>query len=273
MQARQRDLEKAASKKVEERITMDAEETRLRKRLAELADKAYSSGQYFFTSFLSAAELDVYYQMERELSYVPVTAFGGTADCERVMLRFGSEELCGYEEPFPIQCIEIQPFIEKFGETLGHRDYLGALMNLGIERSTLGDIVIDGKHAFIFCTDKMAPYILDTLDRVRHTSVKCQLAAHIPESTVTRLERMTVQVSAARTDSIIAKVYHLSRGESVELFRAKKIFVNGRLNENNSGQLKPGDRVTVRGFGRFCYVETVGESRKGKLNVAVDLYC
>ena len=49
---------------------MDAEETRLRKRLAELADKSYSSGQYFFTGFLSAAELDIYYQMERELSSV-----------------------------------------------------------------------------------------------------------------------------------------------------------------------------------------------------------
>lgn len=252
---------------------MDTEETRLRKRLAELADKSYSSGQYFFTSFLSAAELDIYYQMERELSYVTVTAFGGTMDCERVMLRFGSTELCGYEAAFPIQCIEILPLVEKFGEELGHRDYLGALMNLGIERSTLGDLVISGKHAFLFCTEKMAPYILDTLDKVRHTSVRCQPAAQIPESTVTRLERKTVQVSAVRLDSVIAKAYNLSRSDSAALFRAKKVFVNGRLNENNSGQLKPGDKVTVRGFGRFCYVETAGESRKGKLNVALDLYC
>ena len=76
-------------------------------RSGELADKAYNNGQYLFTGFLSAAELDIYYHMERELSYVPVTVSGGTADCERVMLRFGSEELCGYEEVFPIQCIEI----------------------------------------------------------------------------------------------------------------------------------------------------------------------
>ena len=55
------------------------------------------------------------------------------------------------------QCIEIAPLVEKFGEELGHRDYLGALMNLGIERSTLGDIIIDGKHAFLFCTEKMLP--------------------------------------------------------------------------------------------------------------------
>lgn len=252
---------------------MDADEALFKKRLAELANKAYTDSRYLFTGFLSLAELNSYYQMERELSYVPVTVFGGTADCERVMLRFGDEALCGYEEPFPIACVEIAPLVEKFGEELNHRDYLGALMNLGIERATLGDIVIIGKHAFLFCAEKMSSYIIEELDKVRHTSVLCEIAKEIPKSTVTRLERKTFQVSAARADSIIAKLYNLSRSESVELFRAKKVFVNGRLNENNSGQLKSGDKVSVRGFGRFAFVGVSGETRKGKLNVEADLYC
>lgn len=252
---------------------MDADDALFKKRIGELANKSYMEGRYLFTGFLSLAELNVYYQMERELSYVPVTVFGGTADCERVMLRFGSEELCGYEEAFPIACVEISPLVEKFGEELNHRDYLGALMNLGIERATLGDIVIVGKSAFLFCTETMSPYIIKELDKVRHTSVRCALAENVPESTVTRLERKTVQVSAARADSIIAKLYHMSRSESVELFRAKKVFVNGRLNENNSGQLKCGDKVSVRGFGRFQFVGISGETRKGKLNAEADLYC
>lgn len=252
---------------------MDADEALFKKRLAELANKAYTNSQYFFTGFLSLAELTIYYQMERALSYVPVTVFGGTKDCERVMLRFGDEALCGYEEPFPIACVEVAPLVEKFGEELNHRDYLGALMNLGIERATLGDIVIDGKRAFLFCTEKMSSYIIDELDKVRHTNVRCEIAGEIPKSTVTRLERKAVQVSAARADSMIAKLYNLSRSESVELFRAKKVFVNGRLNENNSGQLKPGDKVSVRGFGRFAFVGVSGETRKGKLNVEADLYC
>lgn len=252
---------------------MDADEVLFKKRLAELANKAYSNSQYLFTGFLSIAELNCYYQMERELSYISVTVFGGTADCERVMLRFGDEELCGYEEPFPIACVEIAPLVEKFGEELTHRDYLGALMNLGIERATLGDIVIMGRHAFLFCTEKMSSYIIAELDKVRHTNVRCELAKQIPKSTVTRLERKSVQVSAARADSVIAKLYNLSRSESVELFRAKKVFVNGRLNENNSGQLKAGDKVSVRGFGRFAFVGISGETRKGKLNVEADVYC
>ncbi len=243
-----------------------------RKRLEELANRSYANQQYLFTGFLSAAELDIYYQMEHELSYASAVLFGGTNDCERVMLRFGSEALCGYEESFPIACVAIVPLLEKFGEVLSHRDYLGALMNLGIERSTLGDIIIEGKHAFLFCTEQMAPYILENLDKIKHTNVQCSLAKEIPKSTVVQVERKIVQVGAMRADSIIAKVYHLSRSESLNLFRAKKVFVNGRQTENNSGSLKPEDKVTVRGYGRFCCVNIVGESKKGKLNVEVDVY-
>lgn len=243
-----------------------------RKRLEELANRSYANQQYLFTGFLSAAELDIYYQMEHELSYASAVLFGGTNDCERVMLRFGSEALCGYEESFPIACVAIVPLLEKFGEVLSHRDYLGALMNLGIERSTLGDIIIEGKHAFLFCTEQMAPYILENLDKIKHTNVQCSLAKEIPKSTVVQVERKIVQVGAMRADSIIAKVYHLSRSESLNLFRTKKVFVNGRQTENNSGSLKPEDKVTVRGYGRFCCVNIVGESKKGKLNVEVDVY-
>lgn len=243
-----------------------------RKRLEELANRSYANQQYLFTGFLSAAELDIYYQMEHELSYASAVLFGGTNDCERVMLRFGSEALCGYEESFPIACVAIVPLLEKFGEVLSHRDYLGALMNLGLERSTLGDIIIEGKHAFLFCTEQMAPYILENLDKIKHTNVQCSLAKEIPKSTVVQVERKIVQVGAMRADSIIAKVYHLSRSESLNLFRAKKVFVNGRQTENNSGSLKPEDKVTVRGYGRFCCVNIVGESKKGKLNVEVDVY-
>lgn len=243
-----------------------------RKRLEELANRSYANQQYLFTGFLSAAELDIYYQMEHELSYASAVLFGGTNDCERVMLRFGSEALCGYEESFPIACVAIVPLLEKFGEVLSHRDYLGALMNLGIERSTLGDIIIEGKHAFLFCTEQMEPYILENLDKIKHTNVQCSLAKEIPKSTVVQVERKIVQVGAMRADSIIAKVYHLSRSESLNLFRAKKVFVNGRQTENNCGSLKPEDKVTVRGYGRFCCVNIVGESKKGKLNVEVDVY-
>ena len=251
---------------------MNAEETLFKKRLMELANKSYTNSQYLFTGFLSMSEQDSFYQLEREMSYVPVTMFGGTKDCERVMLRFGSEELCGYEEAFPIACIEIAPLMEKFGEILSHRDYLGALMNLGIERSTLGDIIIIEKTAYLFCTEKMVTYIIDNLTQIRHTHVKCKITEQVPQSAITKIERKSCIVHSERADSIIAKLYNMSRSQGVELFRAKKVFINGRLNENNSGMLKLGDRVSVRGYGKFIYQGTAYETKKGKISVEVDVY-
>ena len=82
----------------------------------------------------------------------------------------------------------------------------------------------------------MAPYILDNLDQVRHTHVRCKIAEHVPGSTITKIERKSCLVSSERADSVIAKLYNMSRSQGVELFRAKKVFINGRLNENNSGE-------------------------------------
>ena len=85
-------------------------------------------------------------------------------------------------------------------------------------------------------------------------------------------EEKLIQISSARTDALIAGVYHLSRTESNELFREQKVFINGRLCENNSRALKEGDQITVRGYGKFAYEGEKGISRKGKVNVRVLLW-
>ena len=108
---------------------MDTEEL-LKKRFRELARKCYQQNQYTFTGFLSLADLSCFYETEKEISYVPYTIWGGSDLCERVMIRFGSEEELGYEEEFPIVCIEVKPLAAKFADELTHRDFLGALMNL-----------------------------------------------------------------------------------------------------------------------------------------------
>ena len=71
---------------------------------------------------------------------------------------------------------------------------------------------------------------------------------------------------------MVAKIYNLSRSQSLELFRGKKIYVNGRLNENNSYVMKSGDIVSVRGHGRFVYYGADHETKKGKWSVSAGIY-
>lgn len=251
---------------------MEKEEVILQKRFIELAERSYDKNIFTYTEFLDLAGQTLFFQMEEKLKYAGVTFFGGTDECDRKVLRFGKKEEIGYEEEFPISCLLIEPLIEKFGENLSHRDYLGALMNLGIERDLLGDIFIRDKKAYIFCLERIAPYLIEELSKVRHTNVKCILIEEPKNLPKSEKERCVILSPSERIDVIIAKLNHLSRSSSVELFRTKKVFVNGKLCENNSYFLKQKDIISIRGFGKFQYEGISHETKKGKLSLLVDVY-
>ena len=251
---------------------MNREDEFLQKRIMDPANQSYRGNRYTFTGFLSQGEQDVFYQTIPKLPFTDYALFGGADGCERQMLRFGSAAQFGYEEDFPIACIEIAPRQEKFADTLTHRDFLGALMHLGIDRSTLGDIQIREKTAYLFCHEKVQDYIVENLDKIRHTSVKCTVLNDLLDAVRPALQEETLTVSSLRFDSIVAKIYHLSRSQSLVLFREKKVFVNGRCMENNSMALKEGDVVSVRGYGRFVYNKVMHETKKGNLCVRVSRY-
>lgn len=253
-------------------IESEKELQQLKKRFLELGEKSYQQNLYLFTGFLGMSEQEVFWQAAQAMKHVPFTMWGGSEECERRMVRFGSKEEFGYEEKFPILCIGIYPRLEKFADELSHRDFLGALMNAGIERSTLGDIYMKGKSGYLFCTETIAEFIVDNLDKVKHTHVRCEILEQFPDIAVREAVCEEYLTASERIDGMIAKLYNISRNQSMELFRTKKIYVNGRLNENNSYHLKPGDAVSVRGYGKFTYDGISQETRKGKYRIKVRVY-
>lgn len=253
-------------------IESEKEMQQLKKRFLELGEKSYNQGIYLFTGFLGMSEQEIFWQAAQAMKHVPFVLWGGSEQCERQMVRFGSAEEFGYEEEFPIVCICISPLLEKFADNLTHRDFLGALMNLGIERSTLGDIYVKQKTGYLFCTDKIADYIVENLDKIKHTNVKCKILEQIPEVVAEEAKEEEHLTASERIDGIIAKLYNISRNQSLELFRSKKVFVNGRVYENNSGVLKSGDAVSVRGCGKFIYDGVSQETKKGKLRIRVRIF-
>ena len=243
-----------------------------KKRFLELARKSYNSGIYTFTDFLGLGEQSAFHEIERELSGIPYTAFGGTNGCERVMIRFGSEELCGYDMPFPISIVLCQPLSDKFAEKLSHRDFLGAILNLGIDRSVLGDIAIVDKCAYLFVKEGMAEFVADGLTKVRKTAVKCCIVDSAPEGTLYNTKEVRVQAVGERIDALVAKVFSISRDDSATLFSRGLVFISGKCCESLSHKLKEGDIVSVRGYGRFIYRGVEGHTKKGKLNILIEQY-
>ena len=243
----------------------------LKKRFSELASRAYSAGIYTFTDFLGLAEQTAFRECERELGRLPYTLFGGAPGCERVMVRFGSPEELGYTQDFPITCIKVEPKSRKYADDLTHRDFLGALLNLGIKRETLGDIYILDNIGYIFAKDDISDFIVSELTRIKHTDVTAA-QTEPPTEALFRKERRQIQVSGERLDAVIAKVFSLSRDEAQLLFSRGLIFVCGREIKSVSYSPKADDVISVRGKGRFVYRGVESLSRKGKLNVCVEIY-
>lgn len=244
----------------------------LKNRFRDLAERSYTQGIYTFTGFLGLGEQEIFWQQEKELRHAGYALEGGWQEADRVVIRFGNETELGYQVPFPITCIHISPLQQKFADDLSHRDFLGALMNLGIDRSTLGDIKVADREAYLFCLDSIAEFICENLTQIRHTHVHCAVTEDFTDIPQEEPEKVNIQVQSLRIDAVLSKVYNMSREKSLELFRAGRVYVNGRLCGNNSRLLKAGETVNARGFGKFSLIGEPRETRKGKLAVETAVY-
>lgn len=244
----------------------------LKNRFRDLAERSYTQGIFTFTGFLGLSEQEIFWQRERELCHAGYALEGGCQGADRVVIRFGSEAELGYKVPFPIVCIHISPLQQKFADALSHRDFLGALMNLGIDRSTLGDIKVGDKEAYLFCLDSISNFICENLTQVRHTHVRCTVTQDFAAIPQEEPEMISIQVPSLRVDAVLSRVYNMSREKSLELFRTGRVYVNGRLCENNSRLLKTGETVNARGFGKFSLSGEPRETKKGKLAVEAAVY-
>jgi RNA-binding protein YlmH len=247
---------------------MEKEEALLIKRFKELENRSYNRGVYEYSDFLNIYEQDLLF---RNIN-TSFSLFGGYENAERQIAVFGNEEDFGYSPSYPIVCILVSPLMQKFADDLTHRDFLGSVLGLGIKRETIGDIIIKNNTGYIFCLNTIADFITENLKKVRHTSVKCEKVTETPEEVNPESTEKFIIVASERLDVIIAEIYNLSRSESNNLFLAKKVFVNGKLTENNSHKIKTGDIVSVRGFGRFNWLGTSGETKKGRLKATVEIF-
>lgn len=251
---------------------MGDERELLGKRFLELARRAENGGYFTFTDFLGLPEQSVFDSVRTRLGRTGYTAYGGADGAERVMIRFGREDELGYSQPFPIRCLRIRPKAEKFADRLTHRDFLGGLMSLGIEREVLGDIVIRENVGYLFVREDMLDFIKRSLSEIKRTTVVCDEVTELPEGELYRTEERRIQLSSERLDAVIAKTFNLSREDAQALFARGLVFASGKEITSPSYTPKAGEKISVRTHGRLIYRGVDGLSRKGKLNVTILLY-
>lgn len=236
----------------------------IEKRFTELYGRAFDKHYTTFTEFLNLDEQSILAE-----SCLPCTTFGGYENSQRVVAAFGEDTDINN---FPIVCVCLKPTAQKFADKLSHRDFLGALMNLGIKRELLGDIIIDNNCGYLFCLEKIGAYIADNLTKVKHTAIKAELMESLPTLSAAQPEEQELIVASLRLDVLIAAVYKLSRKDASLLFQQGKVFVNSRQTTNSSYMAKENDIFSVRGFGKFQYISPIRTTKKDRMVVELKIY-
>lgn len=252
-------------------INNDKDEQILRKRIIDLARTAEYKDISTYTDFLNLNEISIFHSLKLELTNINYDLFGGYDSAERkVVCFYGDESVKAFSSY--ITCIRILPLNKKFSDDLNHRDFLGAILNLGIDRCTIGDILVQEKEGYVFCETSISNFIIDNLSKVKHTSIRCEKVDKDTPNIQPRFEEIRGTVSSARLDSVIALAFHSSRNSILSLISSGKVFVDGRLIESNSYMLKEDETVSVRGYGKFIYKELQNQSKKGRFYVRLLKY-
>ena len=212
-----------------------------------------------FTDFFDPMRITKYKNTFKNMGILSYD-FGGYDTAERRILGFDIDIIP------PIVSIYCT-YNKKFNTNPSHRDYLGSILGLGIERGKIGDICIISDGAVIFVHKDMADYICMNLQKVGNTPIKTS----INEKDIIidkELETRQINISSMRLDAIIGAAFKLSRGIAQELIDAEKVFVNWQIGKK-SQLLKEGDNITLRGKGRIKIGEIIGKTKKDRLRVEI----
>ena len=199
-------------------------------------------------------------------------AFGGYPDATRKMLVYMPEYLTeeNLMEEAGLCCLRAS-FYQ--GDTLSHRDFLGALMGAGIGRETVGDICVTNGSCDFFVTKGIAPYLLQSLESAGRTKLKLQEIpledAHIPQPEV---QEIRDTLASLRLDSVVSSGFRISRGSAGEYICAGKAVLNSLPCEKPDKAVEEGAVISVRTLGKIRLKTVGGQTKKGRISVIIERY-
>lgn len=244
--------------------------------MMDLCHRAERTAYPIFTDFLTSGERVILEGMRQRIKSMSngteLRFFGGHEDCTHAVAGFFPKEyeFTGYEV-FPVSCICIERKDTRYAAAPSHRDYLGAILNLGMERSMIGDIRIRDRKAFLFCKDEMVSYILEHLCMVRNASVSCFPVTDVCDIPAQEYEIFNRSVASPRLDNLVAAITGKARSKAADLIGQGKVFVDSAECTSTKFICKNHCIVTVRGSGKFR-LEFMENSFTAKGRMKVQIY-
>lgn len=231
-------------------------------RMLDMADQVLKGRPFRVTDFTTPAGLVIADAVKANYPSIEVKTFGGYDRAERMRIAFVDSGFAG-EVDFDIKAVKVS-WDMRF-RLLTHRDVLGSLMGLGIEREKIGDIMMQQGGAQILATSAMAEYIKQNFTKIAMVSVSVEdidLSEIQPKEE--RIKEISTTVASLRLDAVASSGFSLSRTKLVDAINAGLLQVNWQPPKGPAHEVKEGDIISMRGRGRMVVEEVSGKSRKGR---------
>ncbi|MBR6681279.1 MAG: hypothetical protein IKL59_08470 [Clostridia bacterium] len=259
-------------------VSREKEIAELYARLDDICEVA-ARGEIGASQFMTEAECarSEAYLRRRGASFF---FFGGYSFAERKRLYIlpdyiegtDTKVLCDYGYSSQIKALAV---CGSGYSRLTHRDFLGSLLSLGLERSVIGDIVVesDAKAAVVFCDERIAPFICSSLERVGGDKVRVK-ETEIDESKLPERRFLSINttVSSTRLDAVVSALCNLSRERASELVVGGMVDLNFETEEKPDKKVTPPGVVSVRGFGKYRLLCADTRTKKGKYRLEAQKY-
>lgn len=229
--------------------------------LRQLCDKTNSPK---FIGFLTSDEVSV---ALKQTKFDNCSLYGGYDSAERVMLAV-LPDWCE-NVIFPITAIT---FTYRTCDILSHRDFLGALMALGIARETVGDILVEDGRAVIFVTNDVSKFVFTQIKKIGNVGVTLSEGFCEPLPQNGKKQSFAVTVASTRLDCVVASICGISRKVAGEKIADGLVSVNSVCTTKITANIVAGCNITVRKKGKFQITSCDEYSKKGRIILKYDKY-
>ncbi len=252
---------------------LNEDERFLSAHISDLAAMSRRTGVPRFSRFLNERESVVARNAAQTQNAHP-TFYGGYDGAARTVCGFFdgtfAEDMTA-DDRHSLFSVRAVTFSFRNCDKLTHRDFLGAILNTGLERSVLGDILVsEDSYAVVFCLETAAELVAE-LSKIGRVGVKAELdiAKELPK---VKLERFDRTVSSLRLDRLVGACANISGDKSASLIKSGQVSADFSVCLNVSGIVKENTVISIRGYGRFRLAKIVGETKKGKIHVVIEKY-
>lgn len=250
-------------------LCREEEDKILLSRVLDALDSAQLRMTPKFLGFLSPAEHALVSDAVNLLHFSGGSFFGGYERAERVFFGAFPDYMEASPELFPLRALS---FIYRRQDQLSHRDFLGALMGLMVKREMIGDILVAPGRTVVFVHENVARMVLQELNKVGRVGVQGTEGFSPDMLPQPEFKQLSSTVASMRFDCVLSFLLGMSREKCARLIRSGLAAVGGRVTEHVSQEIKVGDIITVRGYGKFEITAQETVTKKGRLTICAQKY-